>query len=404
MPIYRYKGISKTGQERKGTIEAETPAQARKKLNADGILPEKLVEGSGGSSGISLLSFGSFGGGQDFLPLFTRQLSTLSNAGVPLAAALKSIAPQFEDPKHRTVLEEIQEAIHGGATFARAIESQKDIFPELYASMVRAGEESGTLPLSLSRLAEHLEKQAKTKNRVRAALTYPVLMAVVATLVVIFLLTFVVPKIVGVFAHLGAALPLPTRILIFITGLLSALWWALLIVIAAIALMLRRYLATEAGRRRRDFIMLHVPLLGRLTHLTALSRFTRTLSTLVSGGIPVDRALKIVAPVVGNVIISEKILVTADRVVEGATFADAMRAHTEIPISLIQMVAVGENSGTLGEMLARCADTMDEEIEARLSRLLTLLEPLIILVMGMVVAFIVVAVLLPLLDISNIVR
>jgi type II secretory pathway component PulF len=314
------------------------------------------------------------------------------------------VAPQVDDPRGRKVLEDIQEAIHGGATFARAVEAQGETFPELYASMVRAGEESGTLPLSLSRLADHLEKQAKTKNRVRSALTYPVLMAVVASLVVVFLLTFVVPKIVGIFTHLGKALPLPTRILIGITDFLSATWWALLLAAGAAALLVRKKLATEPGRRARDAAVLRLPLLGRLSHLSALSRFARTLSTLVSGGIPVDRALRIVAPVVGNVQISDKIAATADRVVEGATLADALRVHPEIPISLIQMVAVGEESGTLGDMLARGADAMDEEIEARLSRLLSLLEPLIILVMGMVVAFIVVSVLLPLLDISNIVR
>ena len=399
MPIYRYKGISKTGQERKGTVEADSFAAARKKLNAEGVLPEKLVEESDGGASLS-----SFFRRQDFLPLFTRQLSTLTNAGVPLAGALKSVAPQVEDPKSRKILEEMQEAIQGGATFARAIESQKETFSELYASMVRAGEESGTLPLSLSRLADYLEKHARTRNRVRSALTYPVLMAAVATLVVVFLLTFVVPKIVGVFAHLGKALPLPTRILIGITDLLSAAWWALLIAAAAAALLLRKHLATEQGRRRSDALALRLPLIGRLSHLSALSRFARTLSTLVSAGIPVDRALKIVAPVLGNIIISEKIMASANRVVEGVTLADALRANPEIPISLIQMVAVGENSGTLGEMLARGADMMDEEIEVKLSRLLTLLEPLIILAMGLVVAFIVVAVLLPLLDISNIVK
>ena len=399
--MYRYKGISKTGQEKKGTVEAETPAQARKKLHTDGIFPEILSEDAGERSGVSLPSLL---GRQEFLPLFTRQLATLSGAGVPLAGALKSVAPQVDDPKSRKVLEDIQEAVNGGATFARAVEAQGEAFPELYASMVRAGEESGTLPLALSRLADHLEKQAKTKNRVRSALTYPVLMAVVASLVVIFLLTFVVPKIVGVFANLGKALPLPTRILIGITDFLSAAWWALLLAAAAAALLIRRYLATEPGRRRRDALLLRLPLLGRLSHLSALSRFARTLSTLVSGGIPMDRALRIVAPVIGNIIISEKISSTANRVVEGATLTDALRAHPEIPISLIQMVSVGEDSGTLGDMLARGADAMDEEIEARLSRLLTLLEPLIILVMGLVVAFIVVSVLLPLLDISNIVH
>jgi general secretion pathway protein F len=401
LPSYRYKGISRTGEDRKGTLEAENPVQARKKLLADGVFPASLVEDAGRRGGIA---FPSLLGRQQFLPLLTRQLATLAGAGVPLVGALRSVAPQVEDPGSRKVLQDIQDAVSGGATFARAVEAQSDTFPELYASMVRAGEESGTLPLSLSRLADHLEKQARTRNRVRSALTYPLLMAVVASLVVIFLLTFVVPKIVGIFSHLGKALPLPTRILIAITDFLSAAWWALLLAAGAATLLVRRRLNTEGGRRARDAAILRLPLTGRLAHLSALSRFARTLSTLVSGGIPVDRALRIVAPVVGNVLISEKIAAAADRVVEGQTLSEALRVHPEIPGTLIQMVSVGEDSGTLGDMLARGADAMDEEIEARLSRLLSLLEPLIILVMGMVVAFIVVSVLLPLLDISNIVR
>ncbi|MEW6720182.1 MAG: type II secretion system F family protein [Thermodesulfobacteriota bacterium] len=401
MATYRYNGISKDGRDRKGSVEADNPAQARKKLLGEGVYPTRLVEDEGRGEGISLPSLL---GRQEFLPLFTRQLATLSGAGVPLVGALQSVLPQVDDPASRKVLRDIQEAVRQGATFARAVEAHGETFPELYASMVRAGEESGTLPLSLSRLADHLEMQARTRNRVRSALTYPLLMAFVASLVVIFLLTFVVPKIVGIFTHLGKALPLPTRILIGITDFLSAGWWALLLLAGAATLLARRFLATERGRRTRDAAILRLPLAGRLAHLSSISRFARTLSTLVTGGIPVDRALRIVAPVVENVVIAEKIAATADRVVEGVTLSDALRAHPEIPNTLIQMVAVGEDSGTLGDMLTRGADAMDEEIEARLSRLLSLLEPLIILVMGAVVAFIVVAVLLPLLDISNIVR
>jgi general secretion pathway protein F len=401
VPTYRYKGISRAGDDRKGTLEAENPSQARKKLHADGVFPLDLAEDTKGKRGISLPSLL---GRQEFLPLLTRQLATLVGAGVPLVGALQSVAPQVDDPGSRKILDEIQDAVRGGASLARAVESHPETFPELYASMVRAGEESGTLPLSLGRLADHLEKQARTKNRVRSALTYPLLMAVVASLVVVFLLTFVVPKIVGIFSHLGRALPLPTRILIAITDVLSAGWWALLLLAGALTLLARKYLATERGTRARDNAFLRLPLAGRLAHLSALSRFSRTLSTLVSSGIPVDRALRIVAPVVGNVVIAERIAAAADRVVEGSTLSEALRVHAEIPPSLVQMVAVGEESGTLGDMLARGADAMDEETDARLSRLLSLLEPLIILVMGAVVAFIVVSVLLPLLDISNIVR
>lgn len=401
MPTYRYKGISRAGEETKGTLEADTLSLARKKLHAEGVFPLSMDEGPAPRKGPLLPSLL---GRQEFLPLFTRQLATLVGAGVPLVSALQSVASQVDDPESRGTLLGIQESVREGASLARAIETRSGTFPDLYAAMVRAGEESGTLPLSLSRLADHLEEQARTKGRVRSALTYPLLMALVASLVVIFLLTFVVPKIVGIFSHLGRALPLPTRILIAVTDALSAGWWVLLLATAAATLLLRRHLATERGKRSRDALLLRLPLTGRLVFLSAMSRFARTLSTLVSGGITVDRALRIVAPVVGNAVIAEQVAAAADRVVEGTTLANALRPHPEIPPALVQMIAVGEESGTLGEMLSRAADAMDEETNARLGRLLSLLEPLIILVMGGVVAFIVISILLPLLDISQIVR
>jgi general secretion pathway protein F len=260
------------------------------------------------------------------------------------------------------------------------------------------------LPLSLSRLADHLEEQSRTRNRVRSALTYPILMAVVATAVVVFLLTVVVPKIVAVFSHLGKALPLPTRVLIALTDALSAGWWALLLLIAGGILLGRRYLATPRGKRALDSLLLRLPLTGRISHLSALSRFARTLSTLVAGAIPVDRALRIVAPVVGNAVMAEQIAAAADRVVEGTSLSEALRVHAGIPATLVQMVAVGEESGKLDYILSKMADAIDGEIEARLSRVLSLLEPLIILFMGIVVAGIVISILLPLLEISQIVR
>jgi general secretion pathway protein F len=401
VPTYRYKGISRAGAETKGTLEADSLPLARKKLHAEGVFPLKLDEGPAPRKGPILPSLL---GRQEFLPLFTRQLATLVGAGVPLVSALQSVASQVDDPESRGILLGIQDSVREGASLARAIETRSGTFPDLYAAMVRAGEESGTLALSLSRLADHLEGQARTKGRIRSALTYPLLMILVASLVVIFLLTFVVPKIVGIFAHLGKALPLPTRILIAVTDALSAGWWVLLLATAAATLLLRKHLATERGKRSRDALLLKLPLSGRLAFLDAMSRFSRTLSTLVSGGITVDRALRIVAPVVGNAVIAEQVAAAADRVVEGTTLANALRPHPEIPPSLVQMIAVGEESGTLGEMLSRAADAMDEEMNARLGRLLSLLEPLIILVMGGVVAFIVISILLPLLDISQIVR
>jgi general secretion pathway protein F len=400
VPIYRYTAITKAGVEQKGSLDAENLPAARRKLHSDGVYPVTVAESR---EGARLFPSFSLMGSQDFLPLLTRQLSTLVGAGVPVVSALQSLGSQLDDPEVRRVIADLQEAVRGGVPFGKAIEAHPKMFPELYASMVRAGEEGGMLPLSLSRLADHLEEQARTRNRVRSALTYPILMAVVASAVVVFLLTVVVPKIVGVFAHLGKALPLPTRILIAMTDALTAGWWVFLILIAGGIILGRRYLSTTQGKRALDSLLLRLPLTGRISHLAALSRFSRTLSTLVAGAIPVDRALRIVAPVVGNAVIAEQIGAAADRVVEGTALSEALRVHAEIPATLVQMVAVGEESGKLDFILAKMADAIDGETEARLSRVLSLLEPLIILFMGIVVAGIVVSILLPLLEISQIV-
>ncbi len=401
MPTFRYTGVSREGVERKGVVDAESVSAARLKLRTDGMYPVSLTEVTGGGRlfpSLSLL------GRQEFLPLLTRQLATLIEAGVPVVSALQSLSAQVDDPESRRVLAEIQEGVRSGMSLARAIESHPGTFPDLYVSMVRAGEESGTLDLSLSRLADHLEEQARTINRVRSALTYPLLMASVAALVVVFLLSFVVPKIVGVFSNLGQALPLPTRALIAVSNVFAGGWWVLLLLLGGLVVAGRRYLATDRGKRARDTFLLRLPILGRIVHLSALSRFARTLSTMTAGGIPIDRALRLVAPAVGNTVIADGIEAASARIVEGASLSEALRQHALIPPTLVQMVAVGEESGKLDYLLDKMGEAIDGEVEARLSRALSLLEPVIILIMGMVVAFIVISVLLPMLEISTIVR
>lgn len=401
MATYSYKGVGKDGSKRAGDVDADSDAAARRKLHAEGVYPIELAEKRHARSffsGAGLLSK------QDTLPLVTRQVATLVGAGVPIVSALQSLGAQIEDPSLRAVIVDITDAVRAGLPFARAIEAHTGIFPEIYVSMVRAGEESGQLPLAMTRLADHLELQSRTRSRVRSALAYPILMALVGVLVVFFMLTFVVPKIVGIFAHLGAALPLPTRILIGVTDILTGAWWAILLAVALATVAFRHYVATPAGRLFRDALLLKLPLVGRVNHLSALSRFSRTLSTLLAGGIPVDRALKVVAPVVGNAVLSGHIESAATRVIEGFSLSEALKSFGEIPSTMIQMVAVGEESGKLDFILEKLSDSLDGEIEARMTRLLSLLEPMIILLMGVTVGFIVVSILLPLLEISNIVR
>lgn len=399
MPTWRYTGIDGAGKDVRGSLDAESAAAARRKLHASGTYPVEVVEYRPSTrSAPSLL------GRQDLLPLLTRQLSTLVGAGVPVVSALTSAATQVDSPDTRATLLAVRDSVQEGTTLARAMEGHPAFFPELYTAMVRAGEEGGLLPVALGRLADHLETQAKTRGRVRSALAYPLFMALVAFLVVVFLLAFVVPRIVGIFTHMKQALPLPTRILIAVSDVLAAWWWLFLAVAFALAIAWRRYVATPPGALRRDTLMLRLPLAGRVVHLSALSRFARTLSALIAGGLPVDRALRIVSPVIGNRLLSDRVAAAAARVVEGASLSDSFRGFPEFPPTMIQMVAAGEESGRLDFILTKLADSLDGEVEARTGRLLSLLEPVIILVMGGIVASIVLSVMLPLLEVSQIVK
>jgi len=299
VPIYRYTAITKAGIEQKGSLDAENLPAARKKLHADGVYPLAVTESREGDR---LLPSFSLMGSQDFLPLLTRQLSTLVGAGVPVVSALQALGSQMDDPEVRRMIADLQEAVREGMPFGKAIESHPKMFPELYASMVRAGEEGGMLPLSLSRLADHLEEQARTRNRVRSALTYPILMAIVAAAVVVFLLTVVVPKIVGVFSHLGKALPLPTRILIALTNALTAGWWVLLLLVAGGILLGRRYLATPQGKRSLDSLLLRLPLTaymfrpGYIQPLGGIRSKTRLYQAAYTLAAPLFPLLRRIAP------------------------------------------------------------------------------------------------------------
>lgn len=402
MPAYRYTAIGQDGKEVRGAIDGGSVAEARRKLKDAGRLPIDVSEETA-RAGIS--RFTSSGPSPDFLPLFTRQLATLCDAGVPLVAALDALAPQADDPESRQLLESVRDAVKGGSSLAHAIEANPKFFPDVYAGMVRAGEEGGMLGPSLSRLADYLEMRQATATRLRAALAYPVLMAVIGFGVVFFLMAFVVPKIVGVFSHLGKALPIPTRILITLSSAIASSWWAILLLLAIATIFYRRFVATPSGRLRRDTLLVRLPVIGRILHISAVSRFARTLSALCDGGVPVDRGLRVAAPVTGNAMVEAALIDATAKVVEGSSLSNALAAHRDVfPTSIVQMARVGEESGRLAALLAKASDALDRETDARLSRSLSLLEPLIILFMGGVVALIVVAVMLPLLDLSNIAR
>ncbi len=404
MPVFSYRALDKKGDEKKGQVEADSVSSARTHLLGREFYPieitEKVISEKRGRKGFFQTTLPS----KNLIPLFTRQLATLISAGVPAARSLESIADQSDDSRLRSLLLTILEDIKSGQTLAGALSPFPSLFPEIYINIVKAGEESGTLDLSLSTLADFLEEQEKLLEKIKSALTYPLLMMLIATLVVIFLVTFIVPRITTIFDSLGSALPLSTKFLIAVSSFLGKSWWLLAIMIVASYYFYRKYYSTSPGRERIDELKLKIPLIGKLSNSVAMERFSSTMSTLIRSGLTMEKALLISAGTTGNAVISNKILHLRERVIEGAPIAATMKQDKIFPPILIQMVSVGEESGNLDFMLKKAAQAFERDYETFLERFLSLIEPVIILVMGGLVAFIVVSVMLPLLNLSQILR
>lgn len=404
MPVFSYRALDRKGVERKGQIEADSVSSARTLLLGREYYPidisEKIIAEKRGKKGFFQTTLPS----KNQIPLFTRQLATLISAGVPAARSLESIAEQSDDSRMRNLLFTLLEDLKAGKALAEALLPFPSLFPEIYINIVRAGEESGTLDLSLSTLADFLEEQEKLIEKIKSALTYPILMMLIATLVVVFLVTFIVPRITTIFDSLGSALPLSTKILIAVSGFLGKSWWLLAFMIVGAYVLYGKYYSSSPGKERIDGMKLKVPLIGKLSNSVAMERFSSTMSTLIRSGLTLEKALLISAGTTGNSVISDKILHVRERVVEGASLAATMKQDRIFPPILVQMVKVGEDSGNLDFMLKKASQAFERDYETFLERFLSLIEPAIILVMGGLVAFIVISVMLPLLNLSQILR
>ena len=404
MTIFSYRALDEDGGERKGQVEADTAGTARTLLLDRGYYPidisERVLEEKGGKRRLFSTNLPSKGQ----VNLLTRQVATLVGSGVPLAVSLQSVADQSDDGKMKGLLHSLLESIRGGQSLAEGLTTFPSLFPDLYVSIVHAGEESGTLAAALESLADYLEEEEKLLGKVKNSLTYPLLMSLMATLVVIFLMTFIVPKITSIFDNLGQALPLSTRLLIGLSSFLGRFWIFLFIAAGVIFYFFRKFARTKEGRLKVDAYKLRIPLFGRLHYQISMSRFSSTISTLLSSGLTIEQALRIGAGTAGNSHIQEKVMHARERVVEGATLATSLKQENTFPSMLIQMIGVGEDSGNLGFMLKKASQAFQRDYENLLERFLSLIEPVIILVMGGIVAFIVISVMLPLLNISQIIK
>jgi len=409
VPVYAYKGVTAAGRATRGHLDAESSRSARAKLRRDGIFltdfqetsAEALTRSATGprfNFQVSLPSLQRISGMD--LAMMTRQAATLIGAGIPLVDGLRALTEQTEHPRLKSVLGQVRDRVNEGASFADAL-AQAGTFPDLYISMVRAGEAGGALEAVLERLADYLESQVRLRNKVSSILIYPCVMLGFATFVVGVLVTVVLPQITELLLTLDQPLPFYTRWIINISTFVREAWWALALVFAGALLGLRAALRTGPGRATWDRLKLRLPVVGRSVRLIAISRFTRTLSTLLSGGLPIVRALGTAKDVANNTVLGRAIEDAQESITEGASIAQPLRASGEFPPLVTHMIEVGERSGELEAMLAKVADTYDEQVETMVTRLTALLEPLLILIMVGIVVVIILATLVPLLNITT---
>jgi general secretion pathway protein F len=397
MPLFSYAGLDSRGARVNGTIEAAGRKIALARLREQGIYATTVAEQAADKP--SFFQLRRTATSTD-LALLTRQLATLIGAGLPLDEALAATAEQQENKALQLSLEKVREQVQQGVSLHEALAAEKH-FPELCVSMVAVGEASGSLDKIMEQLADYFDDAARVSQRIRAALTYPILMGVIGTAVLFFLVTFVLPNVTRMLETLDRELPLPTKILIGGSDLLAHWWWLILLLLAAGIFLLRQYIATPAGCLKKDILLLRLPVAGKLYRAIAAARFARTLGSLLQAGVALPRALEISSSLLGN---RRLRMVVDDAIVavrEGSELSGPLTSSGLFPPLLTRLIAAGEKSGQLEKMLLRAAVTCEQQSEMAIAGLLSLLEPIMIVVMGVTVGYIVLAILLPIFDATS---
>ena len=373
MPVFEYTALDNRGKTTSGIIDAEGAQAARQKLRTSGIFPVSIKETQEVETKKAPGTFNLSARLSRIKPvevaMMTRQLSTLIGAGFPLVSALDALVPQTKSHGFKRILAQIKDLIVEGNSFARALSNYPGQFSPLYVNMVRAGETSGTLEIVLDRLADITEKQQALKNRIQTALAYPIFMLIIGTAVLFILLTYIVPSITSIFAEMNQVLPMPTRVLIFLSDFLKSYWWSIIIILAAIVMFFNRMKKTEKGRYAVDKAMLLMPGIGILVKKLAVARFARTLGSLLENGVSMLIALDIVKNIAGNKLISDSVETAAIEVGKGQGLGAALAGSGIFPQLSIQMIQVGEQSGQLEDMLNKISDVFENEVEMTIMRL-----------------------------------
>jgi general secretion pathway protein F len=413
MPMYAYKGVGAAGKSVSGVRDAESPKVLRQVLRKDGVLITSFELSRGGKlakernarkGGLSRdVDLGGLIGGVRKVEIaaFTRQMATLIKAGIPLADALGALVEQISNVRLKAPVSEVRAAVNEGSSLGDALAKHPKLFDDLFVSMVRAGEVAGNLDEVLTRLADFLEGSQKLKSKVQSAMIYPLVMVVVGSIIMSVLMIKVIPSITSMFKQQGKTLPINTRMLIATSDLFLNWWWAILFATIAGIVLFLQWTKGKEGRRVWDSFTLRLLVVGELVRTINVSRFARTLGTMLQSGVPMLRALDTAKQIVGNVLIQQAIDDAKRAVTEGESLAQTLKKSGQFPATMIHMVAVGEKAGQLEQMLGRVADTYDAEIDTKLSRFTALLEPLMLVVMGGAVAFIVFSILQPIMDLGQ---
>ncbi len=411
MAVFEYKGFDAAGKAIKGVIDADSAKGARSKLRRQQMFPTDVWEQTKGKAtrgqGLNIeVDFSRFTQrvSTNDLSALTSQLSTLVGAGIPMVEALSALVDQVENPALKPILVEIREDVNQGDALAKAMRKHPRVFGDLYVNMVAAGEQSGALDLVLTRLTDYTEASVKLRGEVMSALMYPVLMGFVSLVIVSGMFIFVIPRVRRIFDSFDQALPLPTQMLLTVSDILTGYWWLVILALGGIAFGIYKWVRTPKGRRQWHQFMLVMPIFGRVNRLVAVSRFCRTMSTLLDSGVPILTAVGIVKTVVGNDIIAEAIGKVGENIREGQSIASPLKASGQFPPLVTHMIAIGEKTGELEPMLGKVADSYDQQVENILRGLTSLLEPLLIVCLGGVVAFIAMSLILPMLNMSAIAK
>jgi type IV pilus assembly protein PilC len=423
MPKFNYVAMDSRGKETKGTLEVNTQNEAITRLKEMGYFPTKVVEADKPKEKVEKKAGGARpgakrGGGLNInikipglsgrvkpkvLTTFTRQLATLVDAGLPLLRGLRVLERQEKNPTLRGVLNDLALAIEGGSTFSEALAQHPKVFNRLYVSMVKAGEMGGVLEVVLNRLSEFMEKAQKIKGKVIASMFYPVAVMTVAVVILGVLMVFVVPKFQEIFKDMleGAALPDFTQLVLAISNTIKDHFVWTMVGVVVFVILFKVFVTTRFGRRLFDKFKLNMPVLGPVISKVAISRFTRTLGTLVSSGVPILQALTIVKETSGNVVVGEAVAAVHESVKEGETITAPLEASNVFPPMVISMVDVGEQTGALPEMLMKIADNYDDEVDNAVAAMTSLLEPIMIVFLAVIVGSIVIALFLPLITLID---